>query len=180
MSAEGSLQWPELYTSGQRQELSSPQVLSVSLAYAVYSSLVIFFIPCGVFFNSAFDFQTMAVTCSMAAMFSVNIEVRVKVFVDLKGKTDKKKYKGKRINKNNRSSSYMKVLLISSSSVLLPDYAADQVLDKVQSRSFVCLCVVVPHLQQDHPLLSPLSKITQRLLLRRYTSTQLTEWLWSF
>lgn len=116
----------------------------------------------------------------MAAMFSVNIEVRVKVFVDLKGKTDKKKYKGKRINKNNRSSSYMKVLLISSSSVLLPDYAADQVLDKVQSRSFVCLCVVVLHLQQDHPLLSPLSKITQRLLLRRYTSTQLTEWLWSF
>ncbi|KAM7410157.1 hypothetical protein PAMA_001550 [Pampus argenteus] len=75
VSAEGSLKWPELYKSGQKQEFSSPLVLSASLLYAVYSSLVFFFIPCGVFYNSAFDFQTMAVTVSMAATFTATIEI---------------------------------------------------------------------------------------------------------
>ena len=77
MSAEGSLKWPELYKSGQKQELTSPLVLTASLLYSVYSSLVFFFIPCGVFYNSAFDYQTMAVTVAMAATFTATIEVRL-------------------------------------------------------------------------------------------------------
>ncbi|XP_022615153.1 phospholipid-transporting ATPase IC-like [Seriola dumerili] len=73
--AESSLRGPELYKSGQRQELSSPLMLSLSLLYAVYTSLVLFFIPLGVFYNTAFDLQTMAVTVSMAATFVATIEI---------------------------------------------------------------------------------------------------------
>ncbi|XP_029356232.1 phospholipid-transporting ATPase IC isoform X2 [Echeneis naucrates] len=75
VSAESSLKWPKLYKSGQRQELSNYLMLSLSLLYAVYASLVLFFIPFGVFYNTAFDYQTMAVTVSMAAMFTATIEV---------------------------------------------------------------------------------------------------------
>ncbi|XP_018522909.2 LOW QUALITY PROTEIN: phospholipid-transporting ATPase IC [Lates calcarifer] len=75
VSAESSLKWPELYMTGQRHELSSPLMLSLSLLYAVYSSLVLFFIPFGVFYNTAFDYQTMAVTVSMAATFTATFEI---------------------------------------------------------------------------------------------------------
>nr|XP_046248112.1 phospholipid-transporting ATPase IC isoform X2 [Scatophagus argus]XP_046248113.1 phospholipid-transporting ATPase IC isoform X2 [Scatophagus argus] len=75
VSAESSLKWPELYKSGQRQELSSPLMLLLSLLYAVYASLVFFFIPVGVFYDTAFDYQTMAVTVAMAATFAATIEI---------------------------------------------------------------------------------------------------------
>ncbi|KAM6962998.1 phospholipid-transporting ATPase IC [Aplochiton taeniatus] len=75
VSAEGSLVWPELYKVGQRGELFNPVVLSATLLYALYSSLVLFFIPCGVFYNSPLDYQTMAVTISLAAILSANLEV---------------------------------------------------------------------------------------------------------
>ncbi|XP_029906406.1 phospholipid-transporting ATPase IC isoform X2 [Myripristis murdjan] len=75
VSAEGSLKWPELYKVGQRHGLFNPLVLSATLIYAVYSSIVLFFIPFGVFYNSALDYQTMAVTVAMAAMFTATIEV---------------------------------------------------------------------------------------------------------
>ncbi|XP_073332527.1 phospholipid-transporting ATPase IC [Pagrus major] len=75
VSAESSLKWPELYKCGQRQELSSPLMLALSLLYAVYTSLVLFFIPFGVYYNTAFDYQTMAVTVAMAATFTATIEV---------------------------------------------------------------------------------------------------------
>ncbi|XP_038572102.1 phospholipid-transporting ATPase IK [Micropterus salmoides] len=75
MSAESSLKWPELYKSGQRQELSNPMMMSLSLLYAVYTSLVLFFIPFGVFYNTALDYQTMAVTVSMAVTFTATIEI---------------------------------------------------------------------------------------------------------
>ncbi|XP_039984527.1 phospholipid-transporting ATPase IC [Xiphias gladius] len=74
-SAESSLKLPELYKSGQRNELSSPLMLSLSLLYAVYTSFVLFFIPFGVFYNTAFDYQTMAVTVAMAATFTATIEI---------------------------------------------------------------------------------------------------------
>ncbi|XP_041646707.1 phospholipid-transporting ATPase IC isoform X1 [Cheilinus undulatus] len=75
VSAESSLKWPELYRSGQKQELSSPLMLFLSLLYAVYASLVLFFIPFGVVCNTAYDLQTMAITVAMSAMFTANIEV---------------------------------------------------------------------------------------------------------
>lgn len=76
MSAESSLKWPELYRPGLRRELTTPLTLSLSLLHAVYVSLVYFFIPCGVFCNTAFDYQTMAVTVAMSAMFTATTEVR--------------------------------------------------------------------------------------------------------
>ncbi|KAM4629272.1 phospholipid-transporting ATPase IC [Polymixia lowei] len=75
VSAAGSLKWPELYKVGQRQELFNPLVLSATLSYAVYTSLTLLFIPFGVFYDSALDYQTMAVTVAMAAMFCANIEM---------------------------------------------------------------------------------------------------------
>ncbi|XP_072771152.1 phospholipid-transporting ATPase IC [Nerophis lumbriciformis] len=74
VSAENSLKRPELYKSGQRQQLSSPLVIFVSLVYAVYASLALFFIPYGVYSDTAFDYQTMAITVSMAATFTAIIE----------------------------------------------------------------------------------------------------------
>lgn len=76
VSAESSLKWPELYRPGLRRELTTPLTLSLSLLYAVYASLVYFFIPCRVFCNTAFDYQTMAVTVAMSAMFTATTEVR--------------------------------------------------------------------------------------------------------
>uniref|UniRef100_H3CHB3 Phospholipid-transporting ATPase n=1 Tax=Tetraodon nigroviridis TaxID=99883 RepID=H3CHB3_TETNG len=75
VSAESSLKWPELYRPGLRQELITPLTLSLSLLHAVYASLVYFFIPCGVFSNTAFDYQTMAVTVAMSAMFTATTEI---------------------------------------------------------------------------------------------------------
>ncbi|KAM9385836.1 phospholipid-transporting ATPase IC [Pholidichthys leucotaenia] len=74
-SAESSLEYPQLYTLGHSQKLSSPLMLVMSLLYAVYASLILFFIPMGVFFNTALDYQTMAVTVSMAATFTATIEI---------------------------------------------------------------------------------------------------------
>lgn len=76
MSAESSLNWPELYRPGLRRELTTPFTLSMSLLHAIYASIVYFFIPCGVFYNTAFDYQTMAVTVAMSAMFTATAEVR--------------------------------------------------------------------------------------------------------
>ncbi|XP_047444139.1 phospholipid-transporting ATPase IC [Mugil cephalus] len=75
VSAESSLKLPELYKHRQRQQRSTYVTLSLSLLYAVYASLILFFIPFGVFYDSALDYQTMAVTVSMAAMFAATFEV---------------------------------------------------------------------------------------------------------
>uniref|UniRef100_A0A3B4GHE9 Phospholipid-transporting ATPase n=1 Tax=Pundamilia nyererei TaxID=303518 RepID=A0A3B4GHE9_9CICH len=77
VSAEKSLNFPELYKCGQRHELVSPLKLSLSLLHAVYASLVFAFIPLGVFDNTVFDYQTMAITVSMAVTFTATIEVRM-------------------------------------------------------------------------------------------------------
>lgn len=76
MSAECSLSWPELYKVGQRDELFNTWLLAATLLHALYTSLVLFFMPLGVFYNSALDYQTMAVTVSIALLFSATIEVR--------------------------------------------------------------------------------------------------------
>lgn len=75
VSAESSLKWPELYRSGQKQELSSPLVLLSSFLHAIYASLVYFFIPYGVFHDSALAYQTMAVAVSLSALFTATTEV---------------------------------------------------------------------------------------------------------
>ncbi|XP_006790411.1 phospholipid-transporting ATPase IK [Neolamprologus brichardi] len=75
VSAEKSLNFPELYKCGQRHELLSPLKLSLSLLHAVYASLVFAFIPLGVFDNTVFDYQTMAITVSMAVTFTATIEI---------------------------------------------------------------------------------------------------------
>lgn len=80
VSSEISLKQPELYKHGQRQELSSSLTLCLALLYAVYSSLVLFFFPVGVFYDTAYDYQTMAITVAMAATFTATVEVRVIIY----------------------------------------------------------------------------------------------------
>ncbi|XP_020557919.1 phospholipid-transporting ATPase IC isoform X1 [Oryzias latipes] len=75
VSAETSLELPELYRSGQQQELSGPLQLCLSLLHAVYTSLVLFFVSFGVFYNTAYDYQTMAITVAMAATFTASAEI---------------------------------------------------------------------------------------------------------
>ncbi|XP_005478764.1 phospholipid-transporting ATPase IK isoform X2 [Oreochromis niloticus] len=75
VSAEKSLKFPELYKCGQTHELLSPLKVSLSLLHAVYASLIFVFIPLGVFYNTAFDYQTMAITVSMAVAFTATIEI---------------------------------------------------------------------------------------------------------
>ncbi|XP_036374982.1 phospholipid-transporting ATPase IC [Megalops cyprinoides] len=75
ISAKASMHWPELYQVGQRQELFNPWQLSAAILYSTYTSLVLFFIPLGVFHYSALDYQTFAVTVATAAVFTVTAEV---------------------------------------------------------------------------------------------------------
>ncbi|KAI1891681.1 hypothetical protein AGOR_G00146280 [Albula goreensis] len=75
VGAEASLRWPELYHVGQRQELFSPGQLVGTLLYSVYTSLVLFFLPLGVFHLCDLDYQSFAVTVEMGAIFSVTTEI---------------------------------------------------------------------------------------------------------
>ncbi|XP_036067626.1 phospholipid-transporting ATPase IC [Oryzias melastigma] len=75
VSAEASLRQPELYGGGQQQQLSGPRQLGLCLLHAVYTSLVFFFVPFGVFNNTAYDYQTMALTVAMAATFTASAEI---------------------------------------------------------------------------------------------------------
>ncbi|KAI4899997.1 hypothetical protein NFI96_014505, partial [Prochilodus magdalenae] len=75
MSAESSLCRPEAYSAGQKQEFLNPLILSATLLYSIYTSLVLFFLPMGILQYSDVDYQTLAVTVEMSAIFSVTIEV---------------------------------------------------------------------------------------------------------
>ncbi|KAJ7993027.1 hypothetical protein DPEC_G00268180 [Dallia pectoralis] len=75
VSVESSLRWPDLYKVGLRHELFNPLLLAFTLLYAIYTSLVLFFVPLGVFHNSDMDFQTMAVTVNIASVFSATTEI---------------------------------------------------------------------------------------------------------
>ncbi|KAG9350580.1 hypothetical protein JZ751_024469 [Albula glossodonta] len=77
VGAEASLRRPELYHVGQRQELFSPWQLVGTLLYSVYTSLVLFFLPLGVFHICDLDYQSFAVTVETGAIFSVTTEVSV-------------------------------------------------------------------------------------------------------
>lgn len=75
MSAEWSLRCPELYRVGPEHRLFNALTIAVMLAQTLFTSLVFFFIPYGVFYDSSLDYQTMAVTISMAAIFCIDAEV---------------------------------------------------------------------------------------------------------
>lgn len=75
MSAESCIRWPEHYMVGQRQELFNPVTIFVTLIYAIYTSIILFFLPFGVFQDSDLDYQTLAVTVEMSAVFSATVEV---------------------------------------------------------------------------------------------------------
>lgn len=75
MSAESCLSWPECYTVGQRQELFNPFTICITLLYSIYTSIVLFFLPFGVFKDLDIDYHTLSVTVEMSAVFSVTLEV---------------------------------------------------------------------------------------------------------
>uniref|UniRef100_A0A4W4FKB6 Phospholipid-transporting ATPase n=1 Tax=Electrophorus electricus TaxID=8005 RepID=A0A4W4FKB6_ELEEL len=75
MSSESSLRWPEVYLAGQRHELLNPLSLGVALLYSIYTSIILFFLPMGVFQDSDLDYQTLAITVQTSAVFSVTVEI---------------------------------------------------------------------------------------------------------
>ncbi|XP_035267984.1 phospholipid-transporting ATPase IC isoform X2 [Anguilla anguilla] len=75
VSAEASLQWPELYQLGLRQELFNPWKLAATLLYSLYTSLVHFFIPLGVASYSPLDYQSFAIVVETGLIFSVTVEI---------------------------------------------------------------------------------------------------------
>ena len=75
VSAESSLRSPDLYRLGPLHRLFSPLSIAAMLAQTLFSSLALFFIPYAVFHDSPLDYQTLAVTVSMADIFCVDAEV---------------------------------------------------------------------------------------------------------
>ncbi|KAL7866652.1 hypothetical protein AOLI_G00144660 [Acnodon oligacanthus] len=75
MSAESSLRWPEAYSAGQRNEFLNPLILLATLFYSIYTSIILFFLPVGVLQCTDVDYQTLAVTVEMSAIFSVTTEM---------------------------------------------------------------------------------------------------------
>ncbi|XP_069042214.1 phospholipid-transporting ATPase IC isoform X2 [Lepisosteus oculatus] len=75
VSAEVSLRCPELYHVGQSQQLLSPWLLGATLLHSLFASLVLFFLPLGVFYSSALDYQTFAITVATSAIFTSTGEI---------------------------------------------------------------------------------------------------------
>ncbi|XP_066552074.1 phospholipid-transporting ATPase IC [Amia ocellicauda] len=75
VSAEVSLRCPQLYRVGQAQQLFNPWLLGATLLHSLYASLVLFFLPLGVFSDSALDYQTLAVTVGTSAIFTATAEI---------------------------------------------------------------------------------------------------------
>ncbi|KAI5620717.1 phospholipid-transporting ATPase IC isoform X2, partial [Silurus asotus] len=75
MSAESCLHWPELYMAGQRKELFNLLTVCTTLLNSIYTSIILFFMPFGVFQDSDLDYHTLAVTVEMSAVFSVTTEI---------------------------------------------------------------------------------------------------------
>lgn len=68
---------------GQKQELFNPLTICVTMLYSIYTSIILFFLPFGVFHDSDVDYQTLAVTVEMSVVFTVTVEVCLYVIADL-------------------------------------------------------------------------------------------------
>ncbi|XP_066503144.1 phospholipid-transporting ATPase IC [Hoplias malabaricus] len=75
MSAESSLQWPDAYSAGQRQEHLNLPILCATLLYSIYTSVIVFFFPVCVLKYSDADYQTLAVTVEMSVVFIATVEI---------------------------------------------------------------------------------------------------------
>lgn len=80
VSAERSLELPELYTAGQRDELFNYRVFLQALGHGTITSLVNFFVTLWVSHDSAgpvsfSDYQSFAVVVAMSGLLSITMEV---------------------------------------------------------------------------------------------------------
>ncbi|KAG2464662.1 AT8B3 ATPase, partial [Polypterus senegalus] len=75
VSCHTSLKKPMLYWIGQKQQLFNLRVFAVTVLQALFTSLALFFIPYGAFYNTAYDFQTFSVTVGTSAVFTVTAEI---------------------------------------------------------------------------------------------------------
>ena len=80
VSAERSLELPELYVAGQKDELFNYRVFLQALAHGMLTSLVNFFVTLGVSHNSAgplsfSDYQSFAVVVATSGLLSITMEV---------------------------------------------------------------------------------------------------------
>uniref|UniRef100_A0A5F8H3X5 Phospholipid-transporting ATPase n=1 Tax=Monodelphis domestica TaxID=13616 RepID=A0A5F8H3X5_MONDO len=84
MSAKKCLEFPELYSVGQKNQLFNYQVFFVALAQGVATSLVNFYVTVWAFTDTAgpggiCDYQTFAITVATSALFSVIAEIIIDI-----------------------------------------------------------------------------------------------------
>ncbi|XP_041060874.1 phospholipid-transporting ATPase IC-like isoform X2 [Carcharodon carcharias] len=86
VSDELSIKYPKLYRIGQRNELFNYRIFLFTLFHGFLSSLVIFFIPYGAFFEIAgrdgitvSDYQSLATIVGTAVVLSVNVEIMLEI-----------------------------------------------------------------------------------------------------
>ncbi|XP_061468769.1 phospholipid-transporting ATPase ID-like isoform X3 [Rhineura floridana] len=77
-----SLQFPQLYAPGQQNRYFNKREFAKCMLYSVYSSLVLFFVPCGTLFNSLrsdgkaiADYQSFALTAQTCLLIVVSVQM---------------------------------------------------------------------------------------------------------
>lgn len=77
---------PQLYKPGQRNLLFNKRKFFICVAHGIYTSLALFFIPYGAFYNVAgedgqhvADYQSFAVTMATSLVIVVSVQVTLMV-----------------------------------------------------------------------------------------------------
>lgn len=82
VSDQNSMDYPQLYKPGQQNLLFNKCKFFICVAHGIYTSLALFFIPYGAFYNAAgedgqyiADYQSFAVTMATSLVIVVSVQV---------------------------------------------------------------------------------------------------------
>lgn len=80
------MDYPQLYQPGQQNLLFNKRKFLICMAHGIYTSLALFFIPYGAFYNAAgedgqhlADYQSFAVTMATSLVIVVSVQVTLLV-----------------------------------------------------------------------------------------------------
>ena len=86
VSDQNSMDYPQLYKPGQLNLLFNKHEFFICMAHGIYTSLALFFIPYGAFYNMAgddgqqtADYQSFAVTMATSLVIVVSVQVTLLV-----------------------------------------------------------------------------------------------------
>lgn len=88
MSEQNSMDYSKLYEPGQLNLLFNKRKFFICIAYGIYTSFALFFIPYGAFYNIAgedgkpiADYQSFAVTMATSLIIVVSVQVKIKILI---------------------------------------------------------------------------------------------------